>query len=138
MDSEALGHTFWTTSARPGSRKSICSTVTAFSRTTPSRAPGPTTTDELEKNPSKAQLYAERYAKMRSGIIPHDFDVQTDNVAVLGGLDFVFIAVDNNETRGWLLPTLSEMGIPFVDVGMESRGLMTSFSESFELASVRR
>ena len=82
------------------------------------RAPGPTTTEELKKRPTKPQLYSERYAKMRKGIVAHEFYVEADNVDVLGGLDFVFVAVDNNETRQWLLPTLDGMGVPFVDVGM--------------------
>ena len=82
------------------------------------RAPGSTTTDELERRPTKAQLYRERYAKMRSGVVAHEFDVDIDNIDVLRDLDFVFVAVDDNETRGWLLSALNRMQIPFVDVGM--------------------
>ena len=82
------------------------------------RAPGPTATEELEKTPNKAQLYGERYSKMRHGIVAHEFDVVAENVDVLGELDFVFVAVDDNETRQWLLPALDGMGVPFVDVGM--------------------
>ena len=82
------------------------------------RAPGPTTIQELQKRPSKAQLYRERYAKMRNGVVAHECDVVADNVDVLGDLDFVFVAVDDNATRRWLLPALDGMGVPFVDVGM--------------------
>ena len=82
------------------------------------RAPGPTTTKELEKQPTKAHLYSERYGKMRSGVVAHEFDVEANNVKVLGDLDFVFVAVDDNATRGWLLPALDDMRVPFIDVGM--------------------
>ena len=82
------------------------------------RAPGPTTTEELERNPTKTQLYRERYAKMRSGIVAHELNVGPDNADVLSDLNFVFVAVDNNETRMWLLPALNNMGVPFIDVGM--------------------
>jgi len=82
------------------------------------RAPGSTTTDELEGRPTKVQLYRERYAKMRNGIVAHEIDVDIDNVDLLRDLDFVFVAVDDNETRGWLLSALDRMRIPFVDVGM--------------------
>ena len=82
------------------------------------RAPGSTTIEELEGRPTKAQLYSERYAKMRSGVVAHEFDVDADNVKVLRDLDFVFVAVDGNETRGWLLSALDRMRVPFVDVGM--------------------
>ena len=82
------------------------------------RAPGPTTIEEIERRPTKAQLYRERYTKMRSGVVAHEFNVEAHNVDVLRDLDFVFVAVDDNETRGWLLRELDRIGIPFVDVGM--------------------
>ena len=82
------------------------------------RAPGPTTAEELERRRTKSRLYSERYAKMRSGIVAHEFAVEPNNVDKLGDLDFVFVAVDDNKTRGWLLPALDGIGIPFVDVGM--------------------
>ena len=110
------------------------------------RAPGPTTTEELKKRPTKAQLYSERYAKMRNGVFAHEFDVEADNVNVLGELDFVFVAVDDNETRQWLLPTLDGMEVPFVDVGMgiektndKLLGVVrTSFCETPKSSAVRR
>ena len=110
------------------------------------RAPGPTTTEELERKPTKAQLYSERYAKMRSGVVAHEFDVEANNVKLLGDLDFVFVAVDDNETRGWLLPALSEMGVPFIDVGMgiektddKLLGVVrTSFCETRKSSAARR
>lgn len=111
------------------------------------RAPGPTTTDELERRPTKAHLYSERYAKMRSGVVAHEFDVDIDNVDVLRDLDFVFVAVDDNETRGWLLSALEGMQIPFVDVGMgiektDEKLLLgivrTSFCETLGSSSAQR
>ncbi|MXV95491.1 MAG: ThiF family adenylyltransferase [Gemmatimonadetes bacterium] len=110
------------------------------------RAPGSTTTDELERRPTKAQLYRERYAKMRSGVVAHEFDVDIDNVDVLRDLDFVFVAVDDNETRGWLLSALDGMQIPFVDVGMgiektdeKLLGIVrTSFCETLRSSAAQR
>ena len=102
------------------------------------RAPGPTNIEELESQPGKAQLFAERYAQMRSGVVSHGFNVEASNVDMLRGLDFVFVSVDNNDTRLWLLPALNEMEVPFVDVGMGIENtddkllgiLRTSFSET--------
>ena len=110
------------------------------------RAPGSTTTDELERRPTKAQLYRERYAKMRSGVVAHEFDVDVDNVDALRDLDFVFVAVDDNETRGWLLSALDRMQIPFVDVGMgiektdeKLLGIVrTSFCETLSSSAAQR
>ena len=110
------------------------------------RAPGPTATEELERKPTKVQLYRERYAKMRSGVVAHEFDVEASNVRVLSDLDFVFVAVDDNETRGWLLPALEEMRVPFIDVGMGIEKtddkllgvIRTSFCETLRSSGVRR
>ena len=82
------------------------------------RAPGATAPEELEKRPTKAQLYMERYAVMRKGVVAHECDVEEKNVDMLADLDFVFVAIDDNETRQWLLPALEGLGVPFVDVGM--------------------
>lgn len=110
------------------------------------RAPGSTTTDELEGRPTKAQLYSQRYAKMRRGVVAHEFDVDTDNVDILRDLDFVFVAVDDNATRGWLLSALDRMRIPFVDVGMgiektdeKLLGIVrTSFCEELNSSAAQR
>lgn len=110
------------------------------------RAPGPTTIEELEKKPTKAELYCERYSKMRKGISAHAIDVHAENVEVLGELDFVFVAVDDNETRQWLLQTLEGMAVPFVDVGMgiektddKLLGVVrTSFCETVKSSAERR
>ena len=82
------------------------------------RAPGATSLEELERRPSKVELYSNRYSGMRNGIIAHEAAVTPDDVDALGDLDFVFVAIDNNETRQWLLPALEDMGVPFIDVGM--------------------
>ena len=110
------------------------------------RAPGATTVEELERRRTKVQLYAERYAQMRRGIVAHESYVLANNAAALRELDFVFVAVDNNETRAWLLPALDEMGIPFVDVGMgiektdeKLLGVVrTSFCETRSSSAARR
>ncbi len=110
------------------------------------RAPGPTTTEELKESRTKVQLYSERYGKMRGGIVAHALHVTADHMSVLEGLDFVFVAIDSNRTRQWLLPGLDGIGVPFVDVGMgiEKTGdellgvLRTSFCETPRSAAEQR
>ena len=82
------------------------------------RAPGATTIEELKERPSKAQLYKDRYSRMRRGIIAHDAHVAPDNLDKIAKLDFVFVAIDNSKTRHWLLAELDRLGVPFIDVGM--------------------
>lgn len=82
------------------------------------RAPGATTIEELKERSSKAQLYKDRYSRMRRGIIAHDAHVAPDNVDKIAELDFVFVAIDNSKTRQWLLAEIDRLGVPFIDVGM--------------------
>ena len=82
------------------------------------RAPGATTPEELEQRPSKVELYARRYSTMRRGVIAHKGDVTVEDVEALCELDFVFVAIDDNGTRQWLLSMLEEQGAPFIDVGI--------------------
>ena len=65
------------------------------------------------------QLYEQRYARMRSGIVAHGSAVSEEDVEqLLSGLDFVFVAIDDTATRQWLLPALDALGVAFVDVGI--------------------
>ena len=82
------------------------------------RSPGATTSHEVEARQGKVLLYKARYDKMRRGIVAHEVNVEIRSLELLGTLDFVFVAVDDNDTRQWLLPALLEAQIPFVDVGM--------------------
>ena len=82
------------------------------------RCPGPTSPQEIEERQKKVGLYRARYGKMRSGIITHDINIDAHGLELLEDLDFVFVAIDDNETRQWLLPALLEAQTPFVDVGM--------------------
>lgn len=82
------------------------------------RSPGPTDPQEIGGRQTKVHVYADRYSRMRRGIVPHPNHLEPGNVDELRALDFVFVAVDRNDVRAWLLPALSEMRVPFVDVGM--------------------
>ena len=90
----------------------------AFQQHNAFRAPGATSAEELERRASKVALYAERYLRMRSGVVAHEADVTREDAGMLWDLDFVFVAIDANETRQWLLPALENKGVPFIDVGM--------------------
>ena len=82
------------------------------------RSPGATSTQEIMNRHNKAQFFADRYSQMRTGILPHPDHVTPETVPKLTQLDFVFISIDNNETRRWLIPALHTAGVGFIDVGM--------------------
>ena len=68
---------------------------------------------------SKAGFFGEQYAQVRRGISTHGhYWRPEDQPEAFSELDFVFVAVDQTETRRALCEALEEAGIPFVDVGM--------------------
>ena len=83
------------------------------------RSPGTTTIDEIRARQPKTSLLASRYSSMRRrGIVDHGKSISQDNLHLLRGLDFVFVAIHDNKTRSWLLSGLRDIGVPFIDVGM--------------------
>ena len=81
------------------------------------RAPGWASQEAIGKN--KAEYFGEQYARVRKGISIHGQYWHPDQAEdSFEGLDFVFVAVDETETRAALCEKLEEVRIPFVDVGM--------------------
>ena len=81
------------------------------------RAPGWASVEAIDKN--KASYFGEQYAGMRTGIsVQGDYWQPGDQAEAFSGLDFVFIAVDETQTRTALCEALEDARIPFVDVGM--------------------
>ncbi|MGI8516101.1 MAG: ThiF family adenylyltransferase [Acidimicrobiia bacterium] len=90
----------------------------SFDQHTAFRSPGAASKAELQVRMKKVVYYASRYAPMRRGIVPHDQDINPANIDQLAGMDFVFVAVDNNAARRMLVDYLTEATIDFIDVGM--------------------
>ena len=82
------------------------------------RAPGATTKAEIGNKRNKAELYATKYGEMRRGVVPHAEYVEPATMATIKELNFVFVSIDDNETKRWLLPALQVEGVAFIDVGM--------------------
>ena len=81
------------------------------------RAPGWAGQDSIGKN--KAEYFGRLYSQFRTGIsIYPEYLDPSDPSDIFDGLDFVFIAIDNTETRAALCERLEQTGVPFVDVGM--------------------
>lgn len=82
------------------------------------RAPGAATREEIAGKWNKAELYAAKYSKMRKGVVAHAENIEPDSIGKIKALNFIFISIDDNLTKKWLLPMLQTEGIPFIDVGM--------------------
>lgn len=82
------------------------------------RAPGAPSVEQLKEPPLKVSYFAEIYSKMRRGIIPHPEFLNASNVALLSGLNFVFICLDKGRVKQEIATFLETVGASFVDVGM--------------------
>ena len=84
------------------------------------RAPGTIITDRLnsENELPKVQYYYEVYSRMHKGISPHNEFITRENINRLKGFDYVFICVDKNSVRTFLIESLLKFGITFIDTGL--------------------
>lgn len=82
------------------------------------RSPGAASLEDLKRQIKKVAYFAEVYARMRYGVVPHAVRLDEANVQVLNEFDFVFVCVDRGSVRKVVLDALRGRGIPFVDVGM--------------------
>lgn len=82
------------------------------------RAPGVVTMEQLEAAPNKAEHWTTAYGHFRRGLTAFPYRIDTSNVGELTQYDFVFVCVDDNDTRELVANTLVEAGIPFIDTGM--------------------
>ena len=89
-----------------------------FKRHNAFRAPGAASLEQLQLKPKKVEYLSEMYRPMRTGIVPHPYHLDENNIGELAGFDFVFVSVDNGPSRGLICNYLKNAGIPFIDVGM--------------------
>lgn len=82
------------------------------------RSPGAPSIDDLLKNLTKVEWFAENYSRMRRNIIPHSQRVNEANVTELNSMDFVFLCLDKGESRKIIMDDLIENKISFIDVGI--------------------
>jgi len=82
------------------------------------RAPGAASLDDLKSSPKKVDYYHDVYSKMHRHIHAHPVRVEENNVDVLRDMSFVFLCLDDGESRHLIVRKLEEFDIPFIDVGM--------------------
>lgn len=89
-----------------------------FSQHNAFRSPGAPSIEELHAKPHKVVHFGGIYSNMRRGIIVHDVFLDASNVALLDGLDFVFVCMDVGSTKRVVVARLLANETPFIDVGM--------------------
>lgn len=85
------------------------------------RAPGAATLEQLNERPLKVTYFAQQYAPLRRGIVPHPVMVTAANVGELDGMDFVFLCIDASPDKKVIIERLEECDVPFIDTGIGVR-----------------
>lgn len=82
------------------------------------RAPGAPALEMLRSRPNKAAYFASIYSNMHRGIAACEDYLDEDNLDILSGATFVFIASDDAAGKPVIIKQLEKLDIPFIDVGM--------------------
>ncbi|MET8978966.1 ThiF family adenylyltransferase [Streptomyces sp. NPDC004539] len=82
------------------------------------RAPGAPTLDTLRARPPKATHFASVYANMHRGVSACEQYLDEDNLDLLTGATFVFLASDDAAGKPAIIDWLEAHDVPFIDVGM--------------------
>lgn len=98
------------------------------------RSPGPTSVDELTGGPFKVDIYAQRWAVMRTGVIAHPERLGPQHTDLLSQMDFVFVCVDTGSSRRGVVELLEQVGCAFIDTGL---GLLLDEENAQVLGQVR-
>ena len=82
------------------------------------RAPGAPGIEELEGGPNKAVFHADRYKKLRKGVIGHGIQIDDTNLVELKMCNTVFMCIDGNLIKRDILRICEEAGSVCIDTGM--------------------
>lgn len=96
------------------------------------RAPGAAAEETVRAKPNKAEYFAREYSRMHTGITAFPASLTVDNLNLLEGANFVFLAAADADSRPAIMRWLRERCVPFIDVGMsfrEGRGGLTGMAK---------
>ncbi|WP_395297166.1 ThiF family adenylyltransferase [Kitasatospora hibisci] len=82
------------------------------------RAPGAPTLETLRGRPAKVAYLASIYANMHRGVKACEEYLDEDNLHLLTGATFVFLASDDATGKPAIIDWLEAHDVPFIDVGM--------------------
>jgi ThiF family len=82
------------------------------------RAPGAATIEQLNERPRKVHYYKSIYDAIHRHVVAHPVDLDESNIEALRDADFVFVSIEGNAAKRFVLEKLEEFGVPFIDVGM--------------------
>jgi hypothetical protein len=82
------------------------------------RIPGAISAATLERRLFKVDWFAEHYANLRRGVVPHAQMIDEGNVHLLEDFDYVFLCIDRGPARALIIDRLEKSQTVLIDCGM--------------------
>lgn len=82
------------------------------------RSPGAPELALAKEFPLKVDYYAQAYARIHTGVVPHAERVTADNIDAFADYDFVFVCVDSGSSRRAIAERLVRLSVAFIDTGI--------------------
>jgi hypothetical protein len=74
--------------------------------------------EDLSKKLPKVEYLKEKYSRMRTGIVAHNYFIDESAVGELRAMAFVFVCIDKGDAKKTIVKHLESWGTSFIDVGM--------------------
>ncbi|HEV7566385.1 MAG TPA: ThiF family adenylyltransferase [Microbacteriaceae bacterium] len=82
------------------------------------RAPGAASLEEVRAGELKVERFAEIYSRMKRNVVPHPYNIGTENVSELDSADFIFLAMEGGATKLAIVEALEAVDKPFVNASL--------------------
>ncbi len=82
------------------------------------RSPGAASVETLKERMKKVDYYTSVYSRLRRGIKPFSEKITETNIDLLKDLSYVFICIDSNRAKSFIISKLIEFGVAFFDSGL--------------------
>lgn len=99
------------------------------------RAPGAIRKERFNEHLKKVVYFFDIYSVMHRNIVPHTYDITSDNVKELQNLSFVFLSMDSGPQKNDIILYLESLKIPFIDCGLGMENINNSLKSQIRVTS---
>lgn len=99
------------------------------------RAPGAIKKERFNEHLKKVEYFSDIYSAMHRNIVPHVYDITSQNVTELHNFSFVFISMDSGPQKSDIISYLENMKIPFIDCGLGMANINNSLRSQLRITS---
>ena len=99
------------------------------------RSPGAASKDQLNALNKKVKYLCDIYSNMHKNVVAHEYRLDEGNLEQLAGMNFVFVCIDNGQSKKPIIDKLVAAQIPFCDVGIGVQAVDGALTGSIRVTS---